>query len=192
MMKRILIATAALATLAAPMAASAQSAGEVRHDQRQVQHEKRDVQREKNQAQRDGVVTNRERREIQEQRQDVKGAQREVRDDRRDMHQAQRWDRTNKNWWRGRSDFRGYNGRRAGYWYAPGYGYRPVAKQYWNYRWARGAYVPYGYRSYYVNDPYFYGLRPAPYGYRWVYADGNLVLMAMATGLIASVILNGY
>lgn len=192
MMKRLLIAAASLATVAAPMAASAQSYGEVRHDKREVREEQRDVQRERARAQRDGVVTNREARQIQNERRDVVGARRELQSDRQDMRQAQRWDRSNRNWWRGRTDFRGYNGRRSGYWYAPGYGYRPVAKQYWNYRWARGAYVPAGYRSYYVNDPYFYGLRPAPYGYRWVYADGNLVLMAMATGLIADIVMNAY
>jgi len=191
-MKRLLIATAALATIASPIAAAAQSYGEVRRDQREVREEQRDVQRERQRARRDGVVTNRERREIQEERRDVRGAQRELREDRQDYRQAQRWDRNNRNWWRGRSDFRGYNGRRAGYWYAPGYGYRPVDRRWANYRWARGAYVPYGYRNFYIQDPYFYGLRPAPYGYRWVYLDGNLVLMALATGLIADIIYNAY
>jgi Ni/Co efflux regulator RcnB len=191
-MKRFLIATVALATLAGPMVASAQSYGEVRHDQRQVREEQRDLQKERARAKRDGVVTNRERRNIQNERRDVVGARQELREDRQDMRQAQRWDRNNRNWWRGRSEFNGYNGRRAGFWYAPGYGYRPVARQYANYRWARGAYVPAGYRNFYVQDPYFYGLRPAPYGHRWVYADGNLVLMAMTTGLIADIVMNAY
>ncbi len=52
--------------------------------------------------------------------------------------------------------------------------------------------VPVAYRTYYVQDPVYYGLAPAPRGYRWVYADGNFVLMALATGLIAQVIANGY
>ena len=40
--------------------------------------------------------------------------------------------------------------------------------------------------------PYPYTPQPAPYGHRWVYVDGNLVLMAMATGLIANIIYNAY
>ena len=58
--------------------------------------------------------------------------------------------------------------------------------------WRRGVYVPAAYRGFYVQDWGYYGLRSPPPGYRWVYADGNFVLMAVATGLIADVILNGY
>ena len=187
-MRRFLIATAALATIASPIAAAAQSYGEVRRDQREVREEQRDVQRERQRARRDGVVTNRERREIQEERRDVRGAQRELREDRQDYRQAQRWDRNNRNWWRGRSDFRGYNGRRAGYWYAPGYGYRPHDRRYASNYWRRGAVVPYGYRSYYVQDPYYYGLRSAPPGHRWVHADNDILLVTLATGLIADAV----
>ena len=43
-----------------------------------------------------------------------------------------------------------------------------------------------------MQDPVYYGLRPAPRGHRWVYADNNFVLMAVATGLIADVVANGY
>jgi Ni/Co efflux regulator RcnB len=90
--------------------------------------------------------------------------------------------------WRERAEWRGYNGARAGYWYAPGYGYyRPYRAD-----WRRGAYVPGPYRRFYVQDFGYYGLRPPPPGYRWVYADGNFVMMALATGLIADVIINGY
>jgi Ni/Co efflux regulator RcnB len=192
MMKRFLIAATALATLAGPMAASAQSYGEVRHDQREVRQEKQDVQRAQNRARADGVVTPGEQRAIQNQRRDVRDARQELHSDRQDYRQAQRWDRNNRNWWRGRNDFRGFNGRRAGYWYAPGYGYRRIDNRWVGYRWARGGVVPYGYRNYYVQDPYFYGLRPAPYGYRWIYVDNNLVLMAMATGLIADIVYNVY
>jgi len=65
---------------------------------------------------------------------------------------------------------------------------------YWRtrYSWRRGAYVPVVYRTYYVQDPYYYGLAAPPRGYRWIYADGNFVLMAIASGLIANVIINGY
>lgn len=103
-----------------------------------------------------------------------------------------RWDRNDRNWWRGRADFRGYNGPRAGYWYAPSYGYYRVEPRYRDYRWRTGAYLPAQYRSYYVRDPYFYGLREAPRGYRYVHAGNDILLVAVATGLIASVLSNVY
>ena len=61
-----------------------------------------------------------------------------------------------------------------------------------HYGWRRGAYVPATYRHFYVQDWGYYGLRAPPPGYRWVYADGDFVLMALATGLIADVIINAY
>ena len=48
--------------------------------------------------------------------------------------------------------------------------------------------MPASYRGYYVSDWGYYGLRPPPPGYRWIYADGNFVLMAVATGLIADLV----
>ncbi len=183
-MKRFLIVASALATLAGPSLASAQDVGDraQRHDDRVQYHEDR------RHAARDGVVTPAEHRE-------VRGDLRAVRQDNRDLRQDNRvahWDRNNRNWWRGRPEFNGYAGRRAGFWYAPGYGYRAVDRRYWGYSWHRGGFVPYAYRSYYVRDPNFYGLRPAPYGYRWVYVDNNLVLMAIGTGLIADIVANAY
>jgi Ni/Co efflux regulator RcnB len=127
-------------------------------------------------------------------RHDQREAYRQDRHDQREAHRhgrhdQRRYDRHREDTWRDRSEWRGYHGQRSGYWYAPGYGYQPVRH---GYAWRRGGYVPRAYRSYYVQDPYYYGLAPAPRGYRWVYADGNFVLMAIATGLIAQVILNGY
>ena len=150
-MKHLLYAAVALATVAAPMAASAQP-GE-RHD---------------------------ERRELNDERRD----HREINRDRREF----RYDRARAESWRDRAEWREFRGERRGYWYAPGYGYRPITR----YGWRRGAYVPAAYRSYYVQDWGYYGLRPPPPGYRWIYADGNFVLMAVASGLIADVLLHGY
>ncbi|MDB5444114.1 MAG: hypothetical protein JWP73_2490 [Phenylobacterium sp.] len=101
------------------------------------------------------------------------------------------YDRGHPESWRGRDEWRGFQGARQGYWYAPGYGYERVEPR-WRGAWRRGGYVPGAYRHYYVQDWGYYGLRPPPPGYRWVYADGNFVLMALTTGLIADVILNGY
>lgn len=112
-------------------------------------------------------------------------------------HDRGEWREHDRGWrdrdehWRERAEWRGYHGARAGYWYAPGYGYYREYPAY-GVSWRRGAYVPAPYRRFYVQDWGYYGLRPPPPGYRWVYADGHFVMMALATGLIADVILNGY
>jgi Ni/Co efflux regulator RcnB len=114
-------------------------------------------------------------------------------EDRRDHrdHRGMRYDRDRPDTWRDRAEWRMYHGSRPGYWYAPGYGYYHANPR-WRGGWRRGGYVPPPYRHLYVQDWGYYGLRPPPPGYRWVYADGNFVLMALATGLIADVIINGY
>lgn len=165
-MRHLLYAAAALATAAAPVAASAQPGW---------QHERREDRRE----------VREDRRDLREDRRDWREDRRDLREDRRDL----RYDRRRAETWRDRSEWRGYRGVRPGYWYAPGYGYRPVVR---GYSWRRGAYVPRSYRAYYVQDPYYYGLRAPPPGHRWIYADGNFVLMALATGLIVSVVLDAY
>lgn len=53
----------------------------------------------------------------------------------------------------------------------------------------RGGYLPRSYwqRSYYVNDWQSYpGLYAPPYGYQWMNIDGNFLLVALASGLIAN------
>ena len=168
-MRHLLYAAVALATVAAPMAASAQP-GERQDDRRDLRHDRRD-------AERDGRIGPGERRELNRDH-------RELNRDRRDL----RYDRARAESWRDRAEWRDFRGVRRGYWYAPGYGYRPISR----YGWRRGGYVPAGYRSYYVQDWAYYGLRSPPPGYRWIYADGNFVLMAVASGLIADVLLRGY
>lgn len=90
------------------------------------------------------------------------------------------------------TQFRDYRGARNGYWYAPGRGYYQVEPRYYSYRWRQGGYLPSAYRGYYVDDPYYYGLRPAPRGYRYVHANNDILLIAVATGLIASVLHDVY
>jgi len=175
-MRRLLYATVAMLVAAAPIAASAQP-GERHDDRREQREDRRDYRQDERRAHRDGVVTPGERRELDRDR-------RELRQDRRDL----RYDRARAESWRDRAEWRAFRGARSGYWYAPGYGYRP----YGHFGWRRGVYVPVTYRHYYVQDWGYYGLRPPPPGYRWIYADGNFVLMALATGLIADVIVHGY
>jgi Ni/Co efflux regulator RcnB len=47
--------------------------------------------------------------------------------------------------------------------------------------------VPFAFRGFAVANPYFYGLRPAPPGYRYVYLDNNIALMSVSSGLIVQV-----
>jgi len=159
------IVALALTTTAAPLAAQA---AQNRQDHREWRQDRRDDRR--------------------EWRQDRRDDRRDYRHDRR----HDRWDRNNRDWWRGRPEFHDYRGARHGYWYAPGRGYYRVEPRYYDYRWRQGAYLPPAYRGYYVNDPYYYGLRPAPRGYRYVYANNDILLIAVATGLIASVLSDVY
>lgn len=177
-MKHLLYAAVAAATALAPMAADADpKEGHGRHEGRGEAHGNRHGDR--HPAVRQGHADGRERHQDQRRH--------EVRRER----VVVRYDRHRADSWRGRSEWRDYRGVRSGYWYAPGYGYRPYYPRYRTY-WRQGGYVPVEYRRYYVQDYYYYGLRPPPPGYRWVYADGNFVLMALASGLIAQLIINGY
>jgi Ni/Co efflux regulator RcnB len=178
-MKHLLYAAVAAAVAITPVAASAQP-GERQDDRRELRQDHRDLRQDQRQAGRDGHVGPGERRELNRDH-------REINQDRRDL----RYDRGRADSWRGRAEWRDFRGARPGYWYAPGYGYRPYDARYRN-AWRRGGYVPPAYRGYYVQDWGYYGLRAPPPGYRWVYADGNFVMMAAATGLIADVILRGY
>ncbi|MDH6592110.1 Ni/Co efflux regulator RcnB [Variovorax sp. TBS-050B] len=56
--------------------------------------------------------------------------------------------------------------------------------------WRRGGRVPHEYRgrNYVVNDWRAYHLQPPPRGYQWVGVGGDYVLAAIATGLIAQII----
>jgi Ni/Co efflux regulator RcnB len=106
------------------------------------------------------------------------------RDDRREWRQEQRQDRREA-----RQDQRAYARwqqaqRRysAGRYYAPrGYTVR---------QWAYGQRMPTYYRSnqYVVSDYGRYGLRQPPRGYQYVRSGNDVVLAAVATGLITAVI----
>lgn len=109
------------------------------------------------------------------------------RDDRRD-YRGDRRDSRNDRW-----DSRRYNGYYyqnrfhrgappAAYYGRPGFSYGYQA-------WSRGQYIPRGYpvRVVQYRD---YRLSPPPYGYHYVRDDrGDILLAAIATGLIASVII---
>ncbi len=183
-MKRILLAASAIAALALPAVSFAQN------DQNNRQDAQHDVRQDNRQNNRQDVR--------QDNRQDVR---RDVRQDnrqdnrqdvRQDNRQGRGWDRNDRNWWRGRAGFDRFAGRRPGFWFTPGRGYYRPDPRWIGYHWRIGGYVPGAYRSFYVEDPYFYHLRRAPYGYRYVYLDDNIVLMSLATGRIAEIVSNVY
>lgn len=130
----IVAALATLATVAAPMAASAQSWRGGDRD-------------------RDGRYERWERR-----------------DDRRD---DRRWDRRERERY---NDYRRHQ--------------RQEAREYR--RWVRGQAIPYNYRnSWYIRDYNRYGYRTPPHGYGYYRTDtGDVVLAALATGVIISLLSN--
>jgi Ni/Co efflux regulator RcnB len=63
-----------------------------------------------------------------------------------------------------------------------------------DHRWARGERLPSNYyqsRTYYV-DYRSHHLRRPPHGYQWVQVDNNYALVALTTGLIASIIASNH
>lgn len=117
---------------------------------------------------------------------------REWRDDRRDHHRGHRNDRRDD-----RRDHRGYHPAPPRVVYRPAppprVVYRPVPPRH-AYGWRVGA----PYRNYYsgpvyvVNDYNHYHVRRPPRGHHWVRDDrGNLLLVAIATGILADFVING-
>ncbi len=173
-MRRVLLCAAFAAAALVPALAVAQP---VRQEQRELHQDQRD-------ARRDGVVTGQERRVLHQDRRAVVQARRE--------QQVQRWNRADHNWWRQRTEFHGFAGRRPGFWFVPGSGYVRVEPRWAGYRWSRGVALPFAYRGYVVGNPGFYGLRPAGWGQRWVWVDNNLVLIDTRTGLIIDIMYGVY
>ena len=60
--------------------------------------------------------------------------------------------------------------------------------------WHKGERLPAEYRdrNYVVDDWHDHGLQVPPRGYQWVGVNGDYVLAAVATGVIASVLLNAH
>ena len=108
-----------------------------------------------------------------EQRQDRRDDRADRRDDRREARQDQRayarWQQSQRRYSAGR--------------YTPPRGYQTRA-------WAYGQRMPANYRGsqYVVRDYNRYGLRQPPSGYQYVRSGNDVVLTAVATGLITAVI----
>ncbi|WP_027017126.1 RcnB family protein [Comamonas composti] len=61
-------------------------------------------------------------------------------------------------------------------------------------RWVRGSRVPPQYRTphYVINDWRGHHLSAPPRGYHWIQSGGDYLLVAIATGVIASMVLSAY
>jgi Ni/Co efflux regulator RcnB len=110
-----------------------------------------------------------DRRDFREDRRDFRE---DRRDDRRDFREERRDDRR---------DFRHSRNARQHYYYnarSP--------------EFRRGGYIPYEYRNrqYVVVHPQQHRLSAPPRGHQWVQVGSDYVLIAIATGLIANLILN--
>lgn len=166
---RKLIITALLAASALPVAAQAQSAGEIRHDRRDIQQQRHEL----DQAYRSG-----DPRRIRDERRDLHGARQEYREDVADRnrqfarddwrHQRDRDARlyARGNW---RAPFR-YNAFRPGVRIAP------------NYFDTR----------YVIADPWRYHLPPARIGQRWVRHYSDVVLVDVRRGVVIDVMRGFY
>lgn len=112
-----------------------------------------------------------------EQRQDRRDDRRDDRADRRDDRREARQDQRAYARWQ--QSQRRYSAGR----YSPPRGYQTRA-------WAYGQRMPASYRSnaYVVRDYNRYGLRQPPSGYQYVRSGNDVVLAAVATGLITAVI----
>jgi Ni/Co efflux regulator RcnB len=128
-------------------------------------------------------------------------------DNDRHDHDSDRHDHADRDWRHDRSEWRDERRdarwdaeRHDGYWYGGRWFYGPPPAAYYGrpgfalgyHAWARGARLPRYYfdRRYYV-DWRAYRLRPPPRGYYWVRDErGDFLLAAVATGLIADLIIN--
>ncbi len=63
-----------------------------------------------------------------------------------------------------------------------------------NHRWQRGQRFDQRYAMNYrvINNPGYYHLRPAPYGYRWVQSGNDAVLIAITSGIIGAILANQF
>jgi Ni/Co efflux regulator RcnB len=108
------------------------------------------------------------------------------RDDRRDHDQ--RWDH------RRDDDHRGWQNEREHRWQGTRYHAAPyhAPRGYYRHSWRAGERLPYGYRNtrYVVTDYQHYHLYAPPRGHQWVRVDRDVVLTAVATGVVAAVVYN--
>lgn len=98
-------------------------------------------------------------------------------DDRR--HHIDRRDAYRAGYWNGRADQRRYD---RGRYIAP--------RGYYTRHWRHGDYLPRAYysSSYIVRDYHVYHLSPPPRGHHWVRVNNDVILAAVASGLVVGVV----
>lgn len=122
----------------------------------------------------------------QERREDRREARQERREDRRDRQEQ----RVDSGWQQG---YRSAQQQPRYVHQQPSYVYTQPSYRAATPRFYRGGYLPAQYRShgYYVNDWNAYpGLYAPPYGHQWVQVGSDFLLVALATGLIANLLVN--
>ena len=95
---------------------------------------------------------------------------------------------TDRRWWRNDRNFRGWNGIRVGFYFAPGYGYYSVPRSYYNQRYYAGSYLPSFFLRYRVSNYGYWGLPPAPPGTAWIHVNNAILLVDLWDGYIITVI----
>lgn len=115
---------------------------------------------------------------------------RDDRHDRYDRHDDDRYDRRD----RGDRGDRGYDRYDSRYYYSyDGRNHPPGRHNGWHKDYRRGQRIDVVYMQprYYIDDYPRYHLAPPPRGHRWVRMDdGRMILIAVATGIIADVLLH--
>lgn len=181
-MKRVLVAAIALSTLlgSAAMADSddRDRGRHERHESNRRDHHRYDGRHNDRHDYRGGRYD------------DHRAAQRRDRDDRRWNDRDdddRRWDRRHREDHRSfhhpyRYGYDHHNRYRVGRYYRP-HGYR-------HYVWHNGARLPPAYYAprYVVHDYGSYRLRHPPHGYHWVRVDNDVLLAAIATGVVVQVV----
>ena len=159
-MKKILTAAIAATLAMGSMGVASAAEAQSRGDRYEQRHDRRDDRQDR-------------REDRQERREDRREWRQERREDRREARQDQRayarWQQSQRRY-------------SAGRYYAPR-GYQTRA-------WSYGQRMPSYYRSnqYVVRDYGRYGLRQPPHGYQYVRSGDDVVMTAIATGLITAVI----
>jgi Ni/Co efflux regulator RcnB len=89
--------------------------------------------------------------------------------------------------WRDRRDHDWNEGRYGREYYRPSWGYH-------EHDWRRGERLPRAYYAptYVVGNYGAYGLREPPYGCHWIRVNGDVVLAAIATGVVLDVVYNAF
>jgi len=95
---------------------------------------------------------------------------------------------SDRRWWRNDRNFRGWNGIRVGFYFAPGYGYYSVPRSYYNQRYYAGSYLPSFFWRYRVSNYGYWGLPPAPPGTAWIYVNNAILLVDLWDGYIITAI----